>query len=75
MPPARIRAAAAIVQIVFAAVVIVVLQRFGAGLGIVSGLAYLNNAPKGEDNKPREKRTLERFCKRCGGCCMQTMWG
>ena len=41
------------------AVIIVVLQRFAVGPLIVSDLVYLDDAPKGEDCRPREKGTLE----------------
>ena len=41
-------------NIFFAAVIIVVLQRL-----IVSDLVYLDDAPKGEDGRPRKKGTLE----------------
>ena len=46
-------------NIFFAAVVIVVLQRFAEGPLIVSDLVYLDNAPKGEDGIPRKEGTLE----------------
>ena len=41
-----------------AAVIIVVLQRFAEDLLIVSDLVYLDDAPKGEDGRPREEGTL-----------------
>ena len=44
---------AAIVQFFFAAAIIVVLQRF------VSNLVYLDDAPKGEDARPRKEGTLK----------------
>ena len=43
----------------FAAVIIVVLQRFAEDPLIVSDLVYLDDAPKGEDGRPREEGTLE----------------
>ena len=46
-------------NIVFAAVIIVVLQRFAEDPLIVSALVYLDDAPKGEDGKPREEGALE----------------
>ena len=46
-------------NILFAAVIIVVLQRFAEDTLIVSDLVYLDDAPKGEDGRPREERTLE----------------
>ena len=46
-------------NIFFAAVIIVVLQRFAQGPLIVSDIAYLDDAPKGEDGRPREEGTLE----------------
>ena len=47
-------------NIFFAAVIIVVLQRFEEDPLIVSDLAYLDDALKGEDGRPREDGTLER---------------
>ena len=47
-------------NIFFAAVIIVVLQRFAEDPLIVSDLVYLDDAPMGEDGRPREERTLER---------------
>ena len=44
---------------VFAAVIVVVLQRFAEDPLIVSDLVYLDGAPKGEDGRPRKKGTLE----------------
>ena len=44
---------------IFAAVIIVVLQRFAEDILIVSDLVYLDDAPKGEDGRPREEGTLE----------------
>ena len=46
-------------NIFFAAVIIVVLQRFAEDPLIVSDLVYRDDAPKGEDGRPREERTLE----------------
>ena len=46
-------------SIFFAAVIIVVLQRFAEDPLIVSDLVYLDDAAKGEDGRPREERTLE----------------
>ena len=46
-------------NIVFAAVIIVVLQRFAEDPLIVSDLVYLDDAPKGEDGRPRKEGTLE----------------
>ena len=46
-------------NIFFAAVVIVVLQRFAEDPLIVSDLVYLDDAPKGEDGRPREDGALE----------------
>ena len=43
----------------FAAVIIVVLKRFAEDPLIVSDLGYLDDAPKGEDGRPRKERTLE----------------
>ena len=40
--------------IFFAAVIIVILQRFVEDLLIVSDLVYLDDAPKGEDYRSRE---------------------
>ena len=45
--------------ILFAAVIIVVLQRFAEDPLIVSDLVYLDSAPKGEDGRPREEGTTE----------------
>ena len=51
---------AAIVQyIFFAAVIIVVLQRFAEDPLIVLDLVYLDDAPKGEDGRPRKEGTLK----------------
>ena len=36
-----------------------VLQRFAEDLLIVSDLVYLDDAPRGEDGRPREEGTLE----------------
>ena len=65
----------AIVQYIFAAVIIVVLQRFAEDPLIVSDLVYLDDAPKGEDGRPRKERTLEMVRRAVWGCCMQTMRG
>ena len=46
-------------NIFFAAVIIVVLQRFAGDPLIVSDLVYLDDAPKGEDGRPRKEGTLE----------------
>ena len=46
-------------NIVFAAVIIVALQRFAEDPLIVSDLVYLDDAPKGEDGRPRKEGTLE----------------
>ena len=43
----------------FAAVIIVVLQRFAEDPLIVSDLVYLDDAPKGEDGRPRKEEALE----------------
>ena len=46
-------------NIFFATVIIVVLQRFAEDPLIVSDLVYLDDAPKGEDGRPRKEGTLE----------------
>ena len=46
-------------NIFFAAVIIVVLQRFAEDPLTVSDLVYLDDAPKGEDGRPRKEGTLE----------------
>ena len=46
-------------NIFFAAVIIVVLQRFAEDRLIVSDLVYLDDAPKSEDGRPRKKGTFE----------------
>ena len=46
-------------NIVLAAVIIVVLQRFVENRLIVSDLVYLDDASKGEDGRPREEEALE----------------
>ena len=46
-------------NILFAAVIIVVLQRFAEDPLIVSDMVYLDDAPKGEDGRPKEEGTLE----------------
>ena len=48
-----------LVDFYFAAVIIVVLQRFVEDPLIVSDLVYLDDTPKGEDGRPREEVTLE----------------
>ena len=44
---------------IFAAVIVVVLQRFAEVPLIVSDLVYFDDAPKGEDGRPRKEGTLE----------------
>ena len=44
---------------IFAAVIIVVLQRSAADPLTISDLMYLDGAPKGEEDRPREKEPLE----------------
>ena len=46
-------------NIFFAAVIIAVLQRFAEDPLIVLDLVYLDDAPKGEDGRPRNEGTLE----------------
>ena len=46
-------------NVFFAAVIMVVLQRFAEDPLIVSYLVYLDDTPKGEDGRPREDDTLE----------------
>ena len=46
-------------NIFFAAVILVVIQRFAEDPLIVSDLVYLDDAPKDADGRPREERTLE----------------
>ena len=46
-------------NIFFAAVIVVVLQRFVEDPLIVSDMVYLDDALKGEDGRPREEGTLE----------------
>ena len=46
-------------NIVFAAVIMVVLQRFAEDPLIVSDLVNLDDTPKGEDGRPRKEGTLE----------------
>ena len=46
-------------NIYFAAVIIVVLQRFAEDPLIVSDLVYLDDAPKGEDGRPRKEGASE----------------
>ena len=53
--PANMCVVAAMFNIFFAAVIIVVLQRFAEDPLIVSDLVYLDDAPKGEDGRPREE--------------------
>ena len=62
-------------NIFFAAVITVVLQRFAEDPLIVSDLVYLDDAPKGEDGRPRKEGRWKWSGERCGGCCMQTMRG
>ena len=54
-------------NILFVAVMIVVLQRFTEDPLIVSDLVYLDDAPKGEDGRPRKEGTLEMV--------RQAVWG
>ena len=54
-------------SIFFAAVIIVVPQRFVEDPLIVSDLVYLDDAPKGEDSRPRKERTVEMV--------RRAMWG
>ena len=46
-------------NIVLAAVIIVVLKRFVEDPLIVSDLVYLDDAPKGEDRRPKDEGTLD----------------
>ena len=46
-------------NIFLADIIIVVLQRFAEDPPIVSDLVYLDDAPKGEDGRPRKEGTLE----------------
>ena len=46
-------------NIFFAAVIVVVLQRFAEDPLVVSDLVYLDDAPKLEDGRPRKEGTLE----------------
>ena len=46
-------------NIVFVAVIIVALQRFVEDPLIVSDLVYLDDAPKGQDGRPRKEGTVE----------------
>ena len=46
-------------NIFFAAIIIVVLQRFAEDQLIVSDMVYLDDAPKDEDDRPWEKGALE----------------
>ena len=48
-----------LLNIFFAAVIIVILQRFAEDPLIVSDLVYLDDAPRGEDGRPRKEGTLE----------------
>ena len=48
-----------LLNIFFAAVIIVVVQRVAEDPPIVSDLVYLDDASKGEDGRPREEETLE----------------
>ena len=53
-----------------------VLQRFTEDPLIVSYyLVFLDDAPKGEDSRPREEGALDVFSDRCRGSCMQKMRG
>ena len=45
-------------NIFFAAIIIVVLQRFAEDQLIVSDMVYLDDAPKDEDDRPWEKGAL-----------------
>ena len=54
-------------NILFAAVIIVVLQRFAEDPLIVSDLVYLDYAPKGGDGRLREEGTLQMV--------RQAVWG
>ena len=63
-------------NIFFAAVIIVVLHRFAEDPLIVSDMVYLDDAPKGEDGRPREEGTTgngpasgvgDAVCRRCEG--------
>ena len=54
-------------NIFFAAVIIVVLQRFAEDPLIVPDLVYLDDAPKGMDGRPREEGTLEMVRRVVGG--------
>ena len=51
-----------------------VLQRFAEDPLIVSNLVYLDDAPKGEDGRPKEEGASGSG-ELCGECCMQTMRG
>ena len=44
---------------IFAAIIVVILQRFVAGLVIVSDSVYLDDVPRGENSKPRKEGMLE----------------
>ena len=57
--PARMGVVAAIVHIFFAAVIVAVLQRFVEEPLVISDLVYLDDAPKGDNGRPREEGTLE----------------
>ena len=70
-------------NIFFAAVIIVVLQRFAEDPLIVSDLVYLDDAPKGEDGRPREEGTSgngpasgvgDAVWRRCGGGVAIASW-
>ena len=50
-------------NIFFAVVIIVVLHRFAENPLIVSDFVYLDDAPKGEDDRHREEGTLEIVCR------------
>ena len=64
-----------LINIICAAIAIVALQRFAEDPLIVSELVYLDDAPKGEDDRPRKEGTLEMVWRAVWGCCMQTMRG
>ena len=62
-------------HISFAAVIIVVLQRFAADPLIFSDLVYLDDAPKDEDGKPRGEGTLEMVWRAVWGASLaQSHW-
>ena len=63
---------AVLFNIFFSAVIIVVLQRFAEDPLIVSDLVYLDDAPKGEDGRPRKEGTLEMVRRALWGMLLQT---